>query len=412
MRWLAKASPGESVWAHRALVTVLVVFGAVVASRTIPDLGLIPADLERRFVKAELNLVFAAYAGMLGLVVTWRVGQRPDGRHLALLLLYVATCMSLSVVPSGDSEMWRRVAFAVCWMGAIVEGFKFWTTFPLAVTREGVEGLLRRDHARGWLPLADRATARTTAALVGTLWGKAAFTAAAFVFAYRLVGPGSHRFNILSDQIRPTGQPLPVEILLDLAGAVVILTIVAVAWTGFRLGNEEERRRVLWIVLAQLTVAGFTVASVTLAVLVSLTGSAIIQGMLSFFDVAYHPLIWFVDLSGFAVAIFYSGAFDLRPIINKTTVYGGLFLILTFLFATVEEVVETLLTQRLDLPAGLGAWLGAGTIAVAMGPVRERLDRFIKGLGYALEKDLHGQPARAGGVAGVDGAARRGDLPA
>ncbi|MDP2959613.1 MAG: hypothetical protein Q8N53_24625 [Longimicrobiales bacterium] len=412
MRWLAKVSPGESVWAHRALVATLVVFAGVVAARTIPDLGLIPADLERRFVKAELNLVFAAYAAMLGLVVTWRVGQRRDGRHLSLLLVYVATCMSLSVVPSGDAEMWRRVAFAVCWMGAIVEGFKFWTSFPLSVTREGVEGLLGRAHARGWLPSADRFTARTTAALVGTLWGKAAFTVAGFGFAYRLVGPGSHRFNILSDQIRPTGQPVPVEALLDVAGAVVILTIVAVAWTGFRLANEEERRRVLWIVLAQLTVAGFTVTSVTLALLESFTGSAVIRGMLGFFNVAYHPLVWFVDLSGFAVAIFYSGAFDLRPILNKTTVYGGLFLILTFLFATVEEVVETLLTDRLDLPAGLGAWLGAGTIAVAMGPVRERLERFIKGLGHALEKDLHGQPARAAGAPGVDGAPDTGDLPA
>lgn len=412
MRWIEKVSPGESVWAHRALVTVLVVFGAVVASRTIPDLGLIPADLERRFVKAELNLVFAAYAAMLGLVVTWRVGDRREGRHLSLLLVYVATCMALSVVPSGHTETWRRVAFAACWMGAIVEGFKFWTTFPRAVTREGVEGLLGRAHARGWLPLADRFTARTAAALVGTLWGKAAFTAAAFGFAYRLVGPGSHRFNILSDQIRPTGQPLPVEILLDLAGALVILTIVAVAWTGFRLANEEERRRVLWIILAQLTVAGFTVASVTLAVLVGLTGSAIVQGMLGVFDVAYHPLIWFVDLSGFAVAIFYSGAFDLRPILNKTTVYGGLFLILTFLFATVEEVVETLLTQRLDLPDGLGAWLGAGTIAVAMGPVRERLEKFMKGLGRALEKDLEGGALGAPGGVGVDGAAHTRDLPA
>ena len=118
MRWIENVSPGESVWVHRALVATLVLFAGVVAARTIPDLGLIPADLERRFVKAELNLVFAAYAAMLGLVVTWRVGQRRDGRHLSLLLVYVATCMALSVVPSGDSEMWRRVAFAVCWMGS------------------------------------------------------------------------------------------------------------------------------------------------------------------------------------------------------------------------------------------------------------------------------------------------------
>jgi len=58
---------------------------------------------------------------------------------------------------------------------------------------------------------------------------------------------------------------------------------------------------------------------VTLALLESFTGSAVIRAMLGVFNVAYHPLVWFVDLSGFAVAIFYSGAFDLRPILNKTT---------------------------------------------------------------------------------------------
>jgi hypothetical protein len=163
---------------------------------------------------------------------------------------------------------------------------------------------------------------------------------------------------------------------------------VAVAWTTFRLAGDDERRRALWIVLAQLTVAGFTAASLLLSLLLDLTGSDTIRFLRSFFVVVYHPLIWFVDLSGFALAIFYSGAFDLRPIINKTTVYGGLFLVLTFLFATVEQLAQNLLTDRLGVPDGFGAWLGAGTIAVAMGPVRERLERAMKRLGRALDDEL------------------------
>jgi NADH:ubiquinone oxidoreductase subunit 6 (subunit J) len=190
-----------------------------------------------------------------------------------------------------------------------------------------------------------------------------------------------------------------VEALLDLSGGVVILTIVAVAWTGFRLASDEERRRMLWIVLAQLTVAGFTVASLMLSLLWNFTGSEAIRFLRAFFGVVYHPLIWFVDLSGFALAIFYAGAFDLRPVINKTTVYGGLFLVLTFLFATVEQVAQNLLTDRLGVPDGFGAWLGAGTIAVAMGPVRERLERFIRGLGRALAEDLGAGPSDGPGPA-------------
>lgn len=388
MKWVHALRPETSVWAHRAVVMALAVLCGLVAFDTLPDLGLIPADLERRLVVGPLNLIFGGYALLLAAVVTWRTGDRREGRHLALLLGYVAACMVLSVVPSGRTETWRQIVFGLCWLGAIVEGFKFFTTFPQVVTGEGIGRLLSRGAGRGWLRVADRVSARATGALVGTLWAKIAFTALALGFAYRLVSEGSHRYNILSDFVRPSGLPVPVEALLDLTGGGVILTTVAVAWTGFRLAREDERRRMLWIVLAQLTVAVFTVASLTIDLLWGFTGSDVFRVLRGFFVIVYHPLIWFVDLSGFAVAIFYSGAFDLRPVINKTTVYGGLFLVLTFLFATVEQLAQNLLTARLGVPDGFGAWLGAGTIAVAMGPIRDRMERLIRRLGRALEDDL------------------------
>jgi hypothetical protein len=361
-----------------------------VAVHTFPELHHIPADLEARFVKAELNLIFSAYAAFLAMVVAWRVGGQSEGRHLALMLGYVALCMALSVVPTGQTELWRRLAFGVFWMGAIVEGFKFWATFPGRITPGDVQGLLDRAPRQGWLPKMDRATARTTSALVGTVWAKVLFSVAALGFSYRLVRPGSHGFNILSDPTPPTLQAFPLQVVLDLMGAAVILLIVGVAWTGFRLASEEERKRVLWILFAQLAVAGFTVTSTTLGLLGNLTSSPVVLGMKGLLHVVYHPLVWFVDLTGFAVAILYSGAFDLRPLINKTTVYGVLFLTLTFLFATVEEVAENVLAQRLALPDGVGAWMGAAAIALATGPVHRRLEALIRKMGQALEKDLEG----------------------
>lgn len=388
--WIRAVSPGASLWTHRVVVTAVVLGSAWVAWDTFLHLSLLPEGLERRFVIGPLNLIFAGYAAVLALFVAWKVGHRRDGRHLALLLVYIAACMALSVVPTGDTELWRRIAFGAFWMGAIVEGFKFWTTFPRAVTRQGVRGLLDRVPRTGFIPMVDRVTARCTAALVGTTWAKVAFTGAALGFAYRLVGPGTHRYNILSDPTPLTAHSLPEQVVLDLLGASVILIIVGVAWTGFRLASEAERQRVLWIIFAQLTVAFFTVTSTVLGLLSDLTGSGTMGGLAGLFGAAYHPLVWFIDLSGFAVAIFYSGAFDLRPIINKTTIYGGLFITLTFLFAAVEEIAQNLLTQRLDLPNGVGTWLGAASIAVAMGPVRGRLEKLIKGFSDALEKDLEG----------------------
>lgn len=388
MSRLDSLRPERSVLAHRMVVLALTALSVWVAFRTAPHLALIPADVERRFALGPLNLLFAAYALLISLVVTWRTGHKREGRHMALLLGYLAACMALSIVPAGVTETWRQALFGLCWLGAIVEGLKFFTAFPRPLTLAGIEGFLGRRRKAGLLHAADRGAARAAGALVGTLWAKAAFTAVALGFAYRLVGQGSHRYNILSDFIRPSGLPLPLEVLLELSGGAVIVSVAAVAWTSFRLADAEERRRMLWIVLAQLTVAVFTVASLLLALLWGLTGSESIGFVRGIFAVGYHPFIWFVDLSGFALAIFYSGAFDLRPVITKTTLYGALFLILTFLFATVEELAQDALTNRLGVPEGLGTWLGAGVIAVALGPVRERLQRVLQRVGEALESTL------------------------
>jgi hypothetical protein len=388
MSWAENVAPGTSKWALRLVVTGLVLAAAAVSLGTIPALALLPAELEGRFVKGGLNFFFAAYAAFLAMAVAWRVGGRSEGRHLALMLGYVALCMALSVVPSGSTEWWRRLAFGAFWMGAIVEGFKFWSAFPRPIRPVDVQRLLARNRRKGWLPKVDRFTARTTAVLMGTEWAKVVFTVAAFGFAYRQVRPGSHGYNIFSDPTPASLQAFPAQVVLDFMGATVILLIVGVAWTGFRLANEDERTRVLWIVFGQLAVAGFTITSIMLGFLGELTASPVVLGMEAVLHAIYHPAVWFLILTGFAVAILYSGAFDLRPLINKTTVYGGLFLALTFLFATVEEVAEAVLAQRFALPDGVGAWMGAAVIALATGPIHMRLDKFFKGMGNALEKDL------------------------
>ena len=48
-------------------------------------------------------------------------------------------------------------------------------------------------------------------------------------------------------------------------------------------------------------------------------------------------------------------------------VHGGLFLVLTVLFATVEEIAETMLARRLEVPDGVGAWMGAAATRFASG---------------------------------------------
>lgn len=82
-----------------------------------------------------------------------------------------------------------------------------------------------------------------------------------------------------------------------------------------------------------------------------------------------------------SVAVFYSGALDPRLVIRTTTLYGLLGSILIFLFGAVEITISNLLTERMALPEGTGAWIAGGTIAMAFGPLRSRIkaatDRFL-----------------------------------
>ncbi|MGD8319696.1 MAG: hypothetical protein PVJ02_04565, partial [Gemmatimonadota bacterium] len=99
----------------------------------------------------------------------------------------------------------------------------------------------------------------------------------------------------------------------------------------------------------------------------------------------YAPFTAAINLTGVALAIFYHGALDLRPVINKTTAYSLMFITLTVLFAGVEEAVQSLLTARLGIANGIGSWIGAGVVAVAFGPIHSKIDTTLKRVGRALE---------------------------
>ena len=149
------------------------------------------------------------------------------------------------------------------------------------------------------------------------------------------------------------------------------------AWTSFRLSDARGRRQILWILLAHIITAFLTLMLLGFHVLAGLTGSAVLTTLRDAIMAAYYPVGWAVTLGGYSLALFYSGAFDLRPVINHSTVVGMCIILLTLLFAAVEEIFESLVAARMGLPAGVGTWVGAASIALCLGPVRQRVEDFL-----------------------------------
>ena len=357
---------------------------------TIPEIGLLPPDTPRWFEATWLNLAFAAYAGVLAGFVGWKVGGRPEGRYLSLLLACIAVVMALKPVPAGQVELWRVVVFSLCWVGAFVQGLRFWSTFPQPMDLGKVAELSTRPGA-SLVERVNRAGARSVGVVLGGWVGRSAFGIGAIGFALLLAAPGPHSWwspTPAVDAVALGGLEISspwVSTPLILAALAAIAVSAAFAYTGYRLADQAHRRQVLWIVVAQVAIAFWTVMAAILRILSGVAPSGPIAALEWFFGLTTHGVVWFVNLTGFALAIFYSGAFDLRPIINKTTLYGASLVSLTLVFAGVEQLVESQVLTRFELPDGLGTWLGATAVALVMGPIHMRLQGAVRSLGATLE---------------------------
>ena len=171
-------------------------------------------------------------------------------------------------------------------------------------------------------------------------------------------------------------------------GPVKALIVVAcVAWTSFRLSQEQGRRQILWIGQAHLITSLGMLMILILYPLAAFTGSGVLVLMRDGLMTIFQPVGWALTLTGYAIALFLAGAFDLRPMITRSTVYGMSLILLTFVFACVEEVVEAQVSTRMQLPDGVGTWAGAAAIAVCLGPVRDKVASLLQ----RWVPDLHGE---------------------
>jgi len=343
----------------------------------LPRLGQVPDDVPFRFQVTYLNLIFALYAAVLSLILVWRAAQRDGARELALALALMALSLSLSPIPAGEPTVAHMVIFASVWAIQVLAVLYFWGHFPQTLRKEEVKGLLYEWGSGMWYDPLNRWVSSMVLWFLLHPAGQILLVLAAAGFGAGLaLGHQGYTFLGASVETDPV-----ILALTSPVGLLIILAIAGTAWTSYRLADEQGRRQVLWMFAAHLLTAFMTVMTVSLIVLAGVTGSPVLEAARDGILVAFQPVGWTVTLTAYGVALFYAGAFDLRPVIGRSTVYGGAVIVLTLLFAVIEELVEAQLATRMDLPEGFGTWLGAGSIALLLGPVRARLedllDRFM-----------------------------------
>ena len=52
-------------------------------------------------------------------------------------------------------------------------------------------------------------------------------------------------------------------------------------------------------------------------------------------------------------------------------------LTLTFVFAGIEEVAQSVLVSRMGVPDAVSTWIGAGAVALLVGPLRDRFQKWV-----------------------------------
>lgn len=162
-----------------------------------------------------------------------------------------------------------------------------------------------------------------------------------------------------------------INLMVSAAAAFVLLLLLALSYLrdGYAASEPAERQRILWV-LGGLFVAGIAISAFAL-------GSGVFYALVP--RGVQEVLRWLVLLAaplafGFiAAGVLYRGAFDPGLVIRRTSVYGALGVLLTMLFAVVEEFTAQRVFEQAGLPDSMGAALAAVIVVAVFRPVRSKL---------------------------------------
>lgn len=146
---------------------------------------------------------------------------------------------------------------------------------------------------------------------------------------------------------------------------------------SYRLADVEGRRRIRWIVDGCVVGVIALFANPALQYIMPLIGlgDALTQTVTStVFAVGVLAMVICL-----AVGVFYDGALESALVIRRSAIYTAFGVLITFLFAGVENLVSSHLTARLGLPNVASTFLAGGAAALAFGALRGLVGRLAGG---------------------------------
>lgn len=379
----------SSVALYRTAVTVIVLAVFVVVLVQARALFPLSPDSPLSGVQAYSPLACSVYGGLLALFLAWKIPGREDGRAGALWMASGAAWVALAVVPSGSPSFVHKAAFSIAISCGLIFFLRFTMVFPRAISVADLEGLERTGARRSTRARIGHMVLRLqsfTISRPAVLWWAGAFFVGLVYFDSTFI---AYQYYLLSFR---SAFPLFWVVLLLFVPVLVLSTVLALSflWTSYRLSNAEERKKILWVVLSVLLAGVWLFFTMSLVYLEVLTDIEVFGKILDATYPWFLPTLTFLILTGFAVAIFYSGAFDVRPIINKTSVYGTLGILFVILFAVVESLVSEVVEARLGLPNMVGAATSGAIVAAIILPLRGRFSRWVDRRIPKVEPELDG----------------------
>lgn len=304
-------------------------------------------------------------AAVLCLALLWRSSPRPESSAFALVIACLAYFFGAeglsrfySRFPSGSVTYtvldWSIPASVLLGCAALL---RFSVLFPEPLTASDV-GLGGRW--RGWRLLLLRPS---------TPW---LFTGGIFLANAAAFGAVSAWNQRYGTGLRAGSVAVPATIGLVLW---ILALVVANLRAGFRRADLEGKRRLFWVVEGVFVATTLLiVAAVVKAVLMLTSGSDA--------HAWWYPMASFAALTAmvvcFAIAMFFAGAIDPALAIRRTAVVGLLSVLMLFLFAGVEQVIQEYLGAWVGFSERVGGVLTGGTVALLIDPVRDRVTQLVR----------------------------------
>ena len=160
-----------------------------------------------------------------------------------------------------------------------------------------------------------------------------------------------------------------------------MLLTVMLLHSGYRLGNETERRQILWQLLSGVLGVLLFAANNLILWGFFFTESALFAVVGGLLGRWIDHILLVVLFSAWTFAIFARGAFDVRPLVSRTTVYGTLGIVAFMAFTVLESLISEFFEARLDLPDMVGASVSGASVAAIVLPLRRwlsgKVDRWM-----------------------------------